>query len=396
MIFLKALEKLEPYLSEVKQKNNFLEPSIVLKHEGTLLRIELSGEWTISRKIPSFKKLNLDPEALSGYKQVLVHGKDLPAWDSGLLVFLERMKKVCDEKNVKLDLDDLPEGVKRLMKLAFVDRGKKTGEKRSHIPVLEKIGRKATTWIKDTGNIIDFIGQASLAFFNLFRGKARLRGSDLIAIIHECGVAALPIVFLISVLVGLIFAFVGAVQLRMFGAQIFVADLVGLAMTREMAAMMTGIIMAGRTGAAFAAQLGTMQVSEEIDAFRTFGISPMEFLVLPRMVALMLMMPLLFLYSNFLGVIGGAFVGVGMLEIPYIQYYHQTVTAVSITDFTIGFIKSIIFGVLVALAGCLRGMQCGRSAAAVGLAATSAVVTAIVWIIVADAMVTVITSMLDL
>lgn len=380
----------------MKQKNNFPEPSIVLKHEGTLLRLELSGEWTISRKIPSFKNLHMELEALSDYKQVHVRTKDMEAWDSGLLVFLDRLKKVCDEKNVKLDLGDLPEGIRRLMKLAFVDRGKKTGEKRSHSPVLEKIGWQVMKWIKATGNIIDFIGQASLAFFNLFRGKARLRRSDLIAIIHECGVAALPIVSLISILVGLIFAFVGAVQLRMFGAQIFVADLVGLAMTREMAAMMTGIIMAGRTGAAFAAQLGTMQASEEIDAFRTFGISPMEFLVLPRMVALMLMMPLLFLYSNFLGIMGGAFVGVWMLDIPWIQYYHQTTMAVSITDFTIGFIKSIIFGVLVALAGCLRGMQCGRSAAAVGLAATSAVVTAIVWIIVADALVTVITSMLDL
>jgi phospholipid/cholesterol/gamma-HCH transport system permease protein len=174
----------------------------------------------------------------------------------------------------------------------------------------------------------------------------------------------------------------------MFGAEIFVADLVGIAMVRVMGAIMTGIIMAGRTGASFAAQLGTMQVNEEIDALKTMGISPMEFLVLPRMLALMLMMPLLCLYADLMGILGGMIVGVSMLDLGVVQYYAETTRAVGLTNLWIGLFHSMVFGVLVALAGCMRGMQCGRSASAVGNATTSAVVTGIVSIVVATAIIT--------
>jgi phospholipid/cholesterol/gamma-HCH transport system permease protein len=196
--------------------------------------------------------------------------------------------------------------------------------------------------------------------------------------------------------VGLILAFVGAVQLKMFGAQIYVANLVAIAMVREMGAMMTGIIMAGRTGAAFAAQLGTMQVNEEIDALKTMGLSPLEFLVLPRMLALILMMPLLCLYADLMGILGGVVVGIGMLDLSFSQYFEQTRAAITLTDLWLGVGKGVIFGVLVALAGCLRGMQSGRSASAVGDAATSAVVTAIVAIIVSDGLFAVITNVIGI
>jgi phospholipid/cholesterol/gamma-HCH transport system permease protein len=192
----------------------------------------------------------------------------------------------------------------------------------------------------------------------------------------------------------MILAFIGGIQLQMFGAQIFVANLVAIAMVRLMAAIMTGIVMAGRTGGAFAAQLGTMQVNQEIDALKTLGISPMEFLVLPRMLALALMMPLLALYANVMGVLGGALVAVTMPGISAIQYYNQTVEALNLWHLGIGIFSSIVFGVIVALSGCMRGMQCGRSASAVGDAATSAVVTAIVGIIVATAIITIITNVL--
>ena len=230
----------------------------------------------------------------------------------------------------------------------------------------------------------------------MFRGKARFRRSDLLEIIQECGAQALPIVSLISVLVGLILAFVGAIQLKVFGAQLYVADLVGIAMVREMAAIMTGIIMAGRTGAAFAAKLGTMQVNEEIDALKTMGFSSTEFLVLPRMVALILMMPLLCLYADLMGVLGGMLVGVTMLDLGIMQYYLQTKAAVNLNNLWIGLVMSAVFGVLVALSGCLRGMQCGSSASAVGEATTSAVVTSIVSIIVATAVITVICNVLGI
>ena len=215
-------------------------------------------------------------------------------------------------------------------------------------------------------------------------------------IIQECGPGALGIVTLISILVGLILAFVGAIQLELFGAQIFVADLVGIATVREMGAMMTAIIMAGRTGAAFAAQLGTMQVNEEIDALATLGLSPMEFLVLPRMLALILMMPLLCIYADLMGILGGAAVGIGMLHLSPVLYFNETVHAIHLLDIGVGVFKAGVFGVLIALSGCLRGMQCGRSASAVGQAATSAVVTGIVFIIATDGLFAVITNVLKI
>jgi phospholipid/cholesterol/gamma-HCH transport system permease protein len=244
--------------------------------------------------------------------------------------------------------------------------------------------------------MLGFIGEATLTFVRLFRGRARFRRSDLALIIQECGPQALPIVTLISFLVGLILAYMGAVQLKLFGAQVYVASLVGLGMARVMSALMTGIIMAGRTGASFAAQLGTMQVNEEIDAFKTLGISPMEFLVLPRMLALIVMVPLLTLYSDLVGILAGFIVGVTMLDIGLMEYYYQTVESLTVMQFVIGLIQAAVFGILIAIASCMRGMQCGRSASAVGEATTSAVVTSIVFIVVAASVLTIIFNVLGI
>ena len=223
-----------------------------------------------------------------------------------------------------------------------------------------------------------------------------MRFCDFWLVVQRSGVEGLPIVSLLSFLIGFILAFVGALQLERFGADIYVADLVGLSMVREMGSMMAGIIMCGRTGAAFAAQIGTMKVTEEIDALRTLGISPIDFLVLPRILALFLMMPLLALYANVLGILGGLLVGVGMLDISFTQYINQTAAAIGFSDFYSGIIKSVIFGMLVAYMGCLRGMQCESSSSGVGLATTSAVVSGITAIIIADASFTVIFNILNI
>jgi phospholipid/cholesterol/gamma-HCH transport system permease protein len=244
--------------------------------------------------------------------------------------------------------------------------------------------------------MITFLGEACLALARFATGRARLRRADLMVTIQEAGPEAFGIVSLISFLVGLILAYVGAVQLRRFGAEIYVADLVGIAMARQMGPIMAGIIVAGRTGAAYAAQLGTMRVNEEVDALQTMGISPVEFLVLPRMLGLIVMMPLLTVYADIVGILGGAVVGTGMLKVGLLPYWTRTWVAVDLADFAVGLISASVFGVLVAVAGCLRGMQSGRSSAAVGLAATSAVVTGIVFIVVADAILTVIYDALGL
>jgi phospholipid/cholesterol/gamma-HCH transport system permease protein len=283
-----------------------------------------------------------------------------------------------------MDRASLPAGLRRLLDLAEAVPEKAGARKEAvSTPFLERIGNTAIGAGSSLTEMLSFLGDMTLTFIQLFRMNVRFRASDLFLLIQQAGAQALPIVTLISFLVGVILAFVGAVQLKQFGAQIYVADLVGIAMIREMGAMMTGIIMAGRTGAAFAAQLGTMKVTQEIDAFTTMGFSPLEFLVLPRVIALVLMMPLLCLYSDLVGVLGGAAIGVGMLDLSWTTYFRETSNAISLGDVFGGVFKASVYGVLIALSGCLRGMQCGNSSSAVGDAATSAVVTGIVAIVVA-------------
>jgi len=209
-------------------------------------------------------------------------------------------------------------------------------------------------------------------------------------VFQEAGAEALPIVSLISFLIGMIFAFVGVMQLKNFGAGIYTADLVAVAMVREMAPIMTAIIMAGRTGASYAAQIGTMKVNEELDALTTLGIDPIDFLALPRVIALIIMMPLLTMYGSLLGILGGMVVGVSMLDVTVVQYIAQTERAVGLNALFGGLFKSLVYGSLVAVAGCLQGINCGNNAMAVGQATTKAVVMGIVMIVVSAAVLTVI------
>jgi phospholipid/cholesterol/gamma-HCH transport system permease protein len=243
---------------------------------------------------------------------------------------------------------------------------------------------------------VSFVGESLITLGRFFLGRARYRASDIMVVMQECGAAALPIVGIISFLVGMIFAFVGAIQLKQFGADIYDANLVAVAMFREMGAVMTGIVLAGRTGAAFAAEIGAMQGNEEIDALSTLGIPAMEFLVVPRMIALVIMTPLLCIYADLLGLAGGYVVAMGTLNVTSTAYLLQTQGAVTLTDFSIGIVKGAIFGALIAITGCMRGMQAGRSAVAVGAAATSAVVSGILAIIITDAVFAVLLNILKL
>ena len=373
----------------MKKGTNAMKMSFNGPIEGVLL-IHLSGEWRIGEALPSFKEIQNQVMSEIDIRKVAFDAKDLAQWDSSLLILLTKIKTICSKNNIFLDHEGLPEGAKRLLELATavpeITDAKKVEEQETFFYL---VGAETIYFFRSAREMIAFIGGAFLAFIRFFKGKARYRRSDLTMTIQECGAQALPIVSLISLLVGLILAFIGAIQLKMFGAQIYIANLVGIAMVRVMGAVMTGIIMAGRTGAAFAAQIGTMEVNEEIDALKTLGISPMEYLVLPRMLALVLMMPLLCLYADLMGILGGSIVAIGMLDLNIHQYYIQTKNAVGLNHLWIGLFHSAVFGILVALAGCLRGMQCGRSASAVGDAATSAVVTAIVSITVATAIITI-------
>ncbi|MFN2378052.1 MAG: ABC transporter permease [Candidatus Binatia bacterium] len=343
--------------------------------------VALAGVWSIQEALPepeasAQEVLGLSPKTLA------FETGNVTRWDSGLLVFLIRFEHLLQDKGITIERGGLPEGVRDMLALAEAVP-EREGARGQDVDLI---------WIGDLGvwaagmwqgirEVLAFIGNCVLAFGNLARGRARFRRSDLFLFMQEAGAEALPIVTLISFLVGTILAFVGAVQLEQFGAAIYVANLVGIAMVREMGAMMTGIVMAGRTGAAYAAQLGSMKVNQEVDALSTMGISPLEFLVLPRMIALALMMPLLCLYADAVGILGGAAVGVIGLNLSPVTYYQYTQWAVQLDDLFGGLAKASVYGVLIALFGCLRGMQSGNSSSAVGDATTKAVVSSIVAII---------------
>ena len=374
-------------------------PTWTLNPDGEgALRLSLTGDWRLSEA----GGLNVDAVMAavgerSAASLVRVDGAGLGQWDSLLMTFLLDLSRVCERKGLALDVAALPEGVQGLLRLATAVAERK-GDRRLATRTfwIAELGEGARNLWQDALFITRFIGEITLTGWSLLRRRPRFRQIDLWLQIQECGPSALPIVALISLLVGLILAFVGAVQLALFGAQIYIADLVGLGMTREMGALMTAIIMAGRSGASFAAQIGSMNVNLEISALRVMGFSPIEFLVLPRMLALILVMPILCLFSDLMGIVGGGLVSISFFDIPLTQYLHRTIESVHLPDFLIGVTKGALFGVLIALAGCLRGVQCGRSASAVGTATTSAVVTSIVFIVVADSIVTLICDRLGL
>jgi len=372
-----------------EEKNKMIAGLSVTTQAADTLLVKLSGEWKITEPLPATTDVEKPLESSKAIRRITFDTKDLGVWDSGLLTFLIKIFEACAKAKIEVDKDGLPEGVRRLIDLATAVPERAGARKEAKKEAfLSMVGGEAVAFYRSLLEILNFLGESSLAFVRLLRGKAAFRCSDLWLLLQECGGQALPIVSLITLLVGLILAFVGAIQLKLFGAQVYVADIVAIAMVRVMGAIMAGIIMAGRTGAAFAAQIGTMQVNEEIDALETMGISPVEFLVLPRMIALIIMMPLLCLYADLMGILGGLIVGVGMLDINPIEYLNRTQETLTLTTLWIGLFHSAVFGVLVALSGCLRGMQCGRSASDVGYAATSAVVTSIVSIIVATAIIT--------
>ncbi len=360
------------------------------------IRCHFFGDWRFCDGIPELHIL-LEQILPKQINKVSFDCTQLGNWDSGLMTFLVALINNCNQNNIQVQLDTLPDGIQKLLQLAFAVPERKSAHRTVlGQPVLARIGNVTIEMHRNWTDLLGFVGEICFGLLNFLRGKARFRYSDLLFQTEAAGPSALLIVTLISILVGMILAFVGAVQLRLFGAEIFIANLVGLGMAREMGAMMTAIIMAGRTGAAYAAQLGTMQVNEEIDAMKTMGISPIEFLVFPRLLALCFTMPLLCIYSDFMGIIGGAVVCASMLDISFFQYFQQIQGFVPLKHFAIGMFKAGVFGVLVATAGCFRGLQCGRSASAVGFAATSAVVTSIVLIIVADAIITVLCQLIGI
>ena len=360
-------------------------------HNNNALAITLSGDWLLTGELPDHDAVVTrlrDGPSPSG---VFFRTDSLGEWDTALVAALIAIQRAAALSGIEVDDSALPDGARKLIGLAFAVK-EREGARRvvREKSVREHVGEFVLEVRAHARELLTFVGEFVLSLGRWFRGRATYLRSDLWRHIQEAGAEALPIVSLISFLIGMIFAFVGVKQLQLFGAGIYTADLVAIAMVREMSAIMTAIIMAGRTGASYAAQIGTMKVNEEVDALTTLGINPVDFLVTPRVIALIVMMPLLTLYASLMGIIGGTVVGLIMLDVSLVQYVQQTIAAVGLNSLFGGLFKSIVFGSLVAIAGCEQGMSCGNSAMAVGQATTKAVVMGIVLIVVSAAVLTII------
>lgn len=350
-----------------------------LREEGGALELTLGGDWRITDPRPAWSELL----GMRQPAEVRLRVEDLGKWDTSLLLILFDVGEWCRQSGTPCDTSALPAKIRALLRQFEASNPTVAPRERAH-NFFVVVGVETAQGWANLRSIFDFVGECVLGALRMPRRPNKFRWRDCLDQMQACGAMALPIVSLISFLVGLTLAYQAAVELRKFGADIFVADVVGLSTVREMGPMMTAVILAGRTGAAFAATLGNMKADEEIDALETIGISAVEFLVLPRLLALALMMPLLTLYSNCVGILGGMVVARGILQIPASAYWIETQSAIDLTDINTGLIKATTFGILIGLAGCLRGLQAERSAEGVGQAATSAVVTAVLLLIVAD------------
>lgn len=360
------------------------------------LLIKLSGDWRISAGFISVNEVSSQLASHPDIIQINFNVSPDLKWDSGLVAFLLKLIKECAHKSIQVAREGLPREAQKLLELALKEHEKKISLQKEREPFFEEIGEKVFKIGESWAVGLDFLGDITVSLGRLIKGKAYFRRDDFMFLVQRCGADSVLLVSLISLLVGMILAFVASIQLKMFGAQIYIADIVGIAMVRVLSAVMTGIIVSGRIGASFSAELGMMQANEEIDALKTLGVSPVEFLVIPRILALVLMMPILTIYADLMAILGGFIISIWMFHLNPLEYLNHTQHAVHLSYAWIGLIHSFVFGVIIAVAGCLRGIECERNAAGVGRATTSAVVTSITGIVIATAIITFICQILGI
>lgn len=365
--------------------------------------VHLAGDWSIKVRFPV--AASLIPK-LADAKTVCFECARLGHYDSSLPAFLLELHRLCAAHGKTLDSATLPDEVANLLTLAAA-RPQRTDSPVTPLPgdtaasheaaySVDTLAYRAGAWVISSGKswnkALDFIGQVVIALGNFVRGRARTRFGECWQLIRTCGPDAFPIVSLVSFLTGVILAYLGMLQMRQIGVTTYVPGFVSLAMMREMGVLMAGVILCGRTATAYAAQLGNMQVTEEVAAFRVLGISPVEYLVLPRIIALLCVMPPLTLYANFFGIIGGVVV-ISNMGLSIEQCYDLIARTITPSNVASGLLKSVVFALLIAWAGCFRGMVSGKSSQAVGNAATSAAVLGITLLVIADAVFAVIYNM---
>jgi phospholipid/cholesterol/gamma-HCH transport system permease protein len=360
---------------------------VAIRVERDALIAALNGDWALEQPTPRFERLVENRAPGSDVRAVGFETPGLGTWDSSLLTFLLQAMNYCEANGLEFRDDGLPEGIARLLALARAVPEQDILDEGESVSLVARLGTTAVYAYRAFLASVTFAGEVADSFMGLLLRRTRLPWRDFWVVVQSNSSGALPIVALIAFLVGVIIAFLGAVVLRRFGADYYVSYLVGYGMLREMGALMTAIIMTGRTGAAFAAELGSMKIGEEIDALRTLGVSPIDYLVLPRVLGLFVMMPLLTIFADFVGILGGLIVALALLDISTTQFIGGLLTAATLSDGLLGVFKAVIFGLIIGLSGCMKGMQTGSDARAVGRAATSAVVMGITLIIAANAVV---------
>ena len=361
------------------------DPLWTLRVAGGTAELQLGGDWQSGAEGPVASTEILDRLLGQGtLRRLSVSGVALRTWNNQLAAALFGLQQNALRRGIATEFTDLPPNLARMLAMGGA-REETTEPDTVAGSLFVAVGEYVLRRLSATVEVCTTIGAVVLAVLAASRGRARVRAGDYSALVRAAGAGALGIVAIVNFLVGAILAFIGAVQLELFGAQIYVADLVGIATAREMAAIITAIVLAGRTGAAYASEIAAMQGNDEIDALRTFGVSPYEHLMMPRVVALSVVMPFLYLYACAVGILGGLVISVGMLDMTGAAYVEETRRAVGAHHFVIGGIKSLCFGALIGIVGCHIGLKAGRSAADVGRAATRAVVVSILGIILIDA-----------
>lgn len=358
------------------------------QQDASGLRLRLSGDWRGGPMLPPPPEPQDSTDPPGADRPLLMHvdGQALSHFDSRLAAQLWALSRSPQQA---LNTEALPPGLRGMLDLAARQSAGDTPNSKRRPRWLTRIGLDWQARYRRTRDTLAFTGELLIAVYRALRGSTAMRGEDLAQQLHATGPASLPIVTLVSFLVGLIIAYMGAAQLQRLGAQAFMADLVTIGVVREIAALMTGIMLAGRVGAAFAAQLGSMQANEEIDALRALGLNPVEHLVLPRVLAMALMAPLLTTFAAVVGMLAGLLVAVGIFHVELLDYLYRSSKAITLAHAGIGLLKGTVYGVLVAMAGCRQGLHAGRSAQAVGEATTAAVVQAIIWIVIAASALTI-------
>jgi phospholipid/cholesterol/gamma-HCH transport system permease protein len=317
-------------------------------------------------------------------RSVIVDAAEVDYCDGSGIALFVHLRNLQHKARAQLEIHGLrPEFEELLQESELGDLEQLESQRRPKTNLTEELGRVVVGFWEDTRSLIGFVGELVSALGTAVIHPKSVRWRDVVRVAETAGVNALAIIVLVSFLMGVIMAFQGAISLRRFGADVFVANLVGLAMLRELGPLMTAIILAGRSGSAFAAELGTMKVREEIDALKTMGLDPVRFLVVTRVIAAVVMTPLLTVFADLLGLIGGALV-MRSFGVPMITFYRQVQYQVSYGSFVGGLVKSFVFGILVAAIGCLRGLQTTTGASAVGESTTRAVVSGIVLIVITD------------